>query len=79
MNILFLDDLEEIELEEEDEDMDTCVFYNPEDPDAESLPFNPHFAVSNLEPKKCTCGTESIGGGLHSDWCDKYKPLIVGE
>ena len=21
--------------------------------------------------KKCTCGIEAIGGGIHSDWCDK--------
>ena len=25
------------------------------------------------KPKTCTCGIEAIGGGIHSDWCDKYE------
>lgn len=23
--------------------------------------------------KQCTCGISSIGGGIHSDWCDLYE------
>jgi hypothetical protein len=23
--------------------------------------------------KKCQCGLESIGGGIHSSWCNKYE------
>ena len=26
-----------------------------------------------LEEPKCTCGADSVGAGLHSDWCDKYE------
>lgn len=25
---------------------------------------------------KCECGIEKIGGGIHSDWCAKYKKAV---
>lgn len=32
------------------------------------------FIKVNIEmPKKCECGIEAIGGGMHSDWCPKYE------
>lgn len=33
---------------------------------------NEFFGVS-MKPNKCTCGIDSIGGGKHSDWCDKKE------
>lgn len=29
--------------------------------------------ISNINEIKCVCGSDSIGGGTHSKWCDKYK------
>lgn len=29
--------------------------------------------VPGKKEHKCTCGMEKIGGGIHSDWCDKYE------
>lgn len=36
---------------------------------------NEFFGVTmkNILPNKCTCGIDSIGGGKHSDWCDKHE------
>jgi hypothetical protein len=37
---------------------------------------NSESGTLNLPAKKeCTCGIESIGGGIHSEWCDKYEVL----
>lgn len=34
---------------------------------------NEFFGISMTELcKRCTCGIDSIGGGKHSDWCDKH-------
>lgn len=35
--------------------------------------FDGHFIEDYWEEPKCACGADSIGVGLHSDWCNKYE------
>jgi hypothetical protein len=50
--------------------------FSPYSPDSPLPPgeSNEFFGITmNNIFAKCTCGVDSIGGGKHSDWCEKHE------